>query len=157
MADIGEILRHDLRNREFSEGYAESFLDTYVATQIKVLREQRGLTQKRLADELQTSQGVISRIEGADYASWNVKTLKKIARVYNVRLHISFETYGSLIGDVKRFSRKTLERIPRQEDPLLFGPVPRRRDSLQRNEYQYSLFDNARCGAGGPIKPDVSV
>jgi len=50
MADIDETLRHDLRDPEFSEGYADSYLDTYVATQLKVLREQRNLTQKQAAE-----------------------------------------------------------------------------------------------------------
>ena len=119
MADISETLRLDLRNPEFSEGYAESFLDTFVATQIKVLREQLGLTQAQLAEKLGTKQTVVSRIESAGYAAWNIGTLKKLARVFRVRLHVSFETYGSLIGEMERFSRQTLERSPREKDPAL--------------------------------------
>lgn len=143
MADISEALRNDLQDREFAEGYAESFLDTYVATQIKVLREQRELTQKQLANELGTSQGVISRIEDAGYASWNVKTLKKLARVFDVRLKISFETYGSLIGEMKRFSRKSLERVRRSDDPFLSGSDAHLR-SAKLNAGQLTLFTGAQ-------------
>jgi transcriptional regulator with XRE-family HTH domain len=150
MADISETLRKDLRNREFSEGYAESFLDTFVATQVKVLREQRELTQKQLADKLDTSQGVISRIEDAEYGSWNVKTLKKIARVLDVRLHISFETCGSLIGEMKRFGRKSLERVPRNEDPVLF-PEIRGKSRFQLAAYQFKLFDTAGSGSSASV------
>ena len=120
MADIADSLAVELRSPQYSEGYSESFLDSYVATQIKVLREQRGLTQKQLAEALNTSQTVVSRIEGAGYSSWNIKTLKKVARAFDVRLHISFESVGSLIDEVSRFSRKALQRPKRSEDPKLF-------------------------------------
>jgi transcriptional regulator with XRE-family HTH domain len=119
MAAIGENLRRDLRGEEFSEGYAESFQDAYVATQIKVLREQNGWTQEKLAEELGTTQTVISRIESVNYSKWNTRTLKKIARAYRLRLKISFETFGSLIHDVENFSKENLRRCPREHDPEL--------------------------------------
>ncbi len=119
MGAISETLRQDLRQPEFSEGYAESFQDAYVATQIKVLREQNKWTQAALAKELDTTQTVISRIENVNYSSWNISTLKKLARAFRVRLKVSFETYGSLIHDVDSFSRKDLQRAPRESDPEL--------------------------------------
>jgi transcriptional regulator with XRE-family HTH domain len=120
MGAINETLRLDLRQAEFSEGYAESFQDAYVATQIKVLREQNEWTQSDLARELGTTQTAISRIENVNYSSWNISTLKKLARAFRVRLKVSFETYGSLIGDVDSFSREHLQRVPREVDPELF-------------------------------------
>lgn len=120
MADIAKTLAVELRDREFSEGYSESFLDTYVSTQIKVLREQRRMTQKQLAEALGTSQTVVSRIEGAGYSSWSIKTLKKLARAFDVRLQISFETVGSLIDEVSGVNRKALQRAKRSEDPRLY-------------------------------------
>ena len=122
MADMSETLKHELRDEEYSEGYAESFLDAYIATQIKVLREQRELTQVGLASLLGTQQTVVSRIENVNYSSWNINTLKKIARALKVRLKVSFETYGSLIGEVTSFSRESLQRAPRDSDPVLYAP-----------------------------------
>ncbi|SRR5260370_18872171 len=118
-----ERLREELKGPEYSEGYAESFLDSYIATQIKVLREQAGLSQKGLADLLGTRQGVISRIENVNYSKWNVSTLKKLARAFRVRLKVSFETYGSLLLDVTAFSRESLQRDPREQDPVLNGSM----------------------------------
>ena len=155
MADIDETLRKDLQDPEFSEGYAESFLDTYVATQLKVLREQRDLTQREVAKCLGTSQGVVSRFEDADYASWNIRTLKKFARLFEVRLHISFETYGSLIGEMKEFSRKNLERVPRHADPVLFGSNYRK-TTAHLDQFQRTLFEDARKYSG-TIKRDIMV
>ena len=116
---IADSLRGELRQEEFSEGYAESFLDAYIATQIKVLREQNELTQSQLAERLGTTQTAISRIESVNYSGWNISTLKRLARAFNVRLKVSFETYGSLIRDVKEFNRDSLRRTPRSKDPEL--------------------------------------
>src|SRR5215472_12034498 len=119
MGAISESLRVELRQPEFSEGYAESFQDAYVATQIKVLREQNDWTQAALAKELGTTQTAISRIENVNYSAWNIGTLKKLARAFRVRLKVSFETYGSLIHDVENFSRENLMRPPREKDTEL--------------------------------------
>src|ERR1017187_4901712 len=112
MSDTVERLRDELKDTEYSEGYAESFLDSYIATQIKVLREQASLSQQGLAELIGTRQGVISRIENVNYSKWNVSTLKKLARAFRLRLKVSFETYGSLIDEVENFSRQGLERSP---------------------------------------------
>jgi transcriptional regulator with XRE-family HTH domain len=114
-----EALREELKDPEYSEGYAESFLDSYIATQIKVLREQASLSQQGLAELIGTRQGVISRIENVNYSKWNVSTLKKLARAFRLRLKVSFETYGSLLADVDVFSRQGLQRTPREKDPIL--------------------------------------
>jgi transcriptional regulator with XRE-family HTH domain len=124
MSDTIDHLRDELKDAEYSEGYAESFLDSYIATQIKVLREQSGLSQKGLADLLGMRQGVISRIENVNYSKWNVSTLKKLARAFHVRLKVSFETYGSLLADVSAFSRESLQREPRERDSVLQGTRP---------------------------------
>jgi ribosome-binding protein aMBF1 (putative translation factor) len=110
MSAISNALRTELRDQEYSEGYAESFLNSYVATQIKVIREQRGMKQADLAHEMGTTQTAISRIENVNYSSWNIRTLKKLARAFGVRLKVSFETYGTLPEEVEGFGSDTLQR-----------------------------------------------
>jgi transcriptional regulator with XRE-family HTH domain len=120
MGAISEVLKADFRDDgEFAEEYAESFLDTSVATQIKVLREDSKMSQKQLGEAIGTTQTAISRIENVNYSARSISTLKKLARAFKVRLHVSFETYGSLIGDVERFNRQRLGRAPRDKDPVL--------------------------------------
>ena len=121
MSVITEALRDELKDPEYSEGYAESFLNAWIATQIKVLREQHGLKQGELAKMVGTKQTGISRIESVNYSAWNIRTLKKLARAFNVRLKVSFETYGSLLDEVEAFSREALQRAPREKDPVLQG------------------------------------
>jgi transcriptional regulator with XRE-family HTH domain len=123
MSDTVERLRQELKDPEMSEGYAESFLDSFIATQIKVLRERDGLSQRGLAALIGTRQGVISRIENVNYSKWNVTTLKKLGRAFRVRVKVSFETYGSLLNEVASFSRESLEREPRERDRILNSPI----------------------------------
>jgi|ERR1700693_4080472 len=119
MGVIADALRRELTQPDYSEGYAESFLDSFIATQIKVLREERQLTQAKLAERIKTTQTVISRIENVNYSGWNIGTLKKLARAFELRLKVSFEEFGTLPREVESFSRKTLKRLPRSMDPRL--------------------------------------
>ena len=119
MGDMSEALRQELRDPEYSEGYAESFLNAYIATQIRVIREQRVMRQEDLALAIGTKQNGVSRLENVNYSAWNIKTLKKIARAFHLRLKVSFETYGTLPYEVAGFSREALRRNPREKDPGL--------------------------------------
>jgi transcriptional regulator with XRE-family HTH domain len=153
MNAINNDLREDLKDPEIAEGYAESFLDSYIATQIKVLREQNNLSQAELATLIGTKQGAISRIEDVNYSKWNVTTLKKLARAFRVRLRVSFETYGSLIQEVEAFSRPSLQRTPRENDPILFStqcaPVALRHRNLADSATHIHLsFPSGNNNAG---------
>jgi len=117
--DIESALRKNLREREYAEEYANSFLNAYVATQIKVIREQRKMTQADLGGLVGTTQAGISRYEDVNYSSWSLRTLMKLARAFDVRLRVSFEPYGSLPDEVIRFDRARLETIDRESDPKL--------------------------------------
>ena len=145
MNATNDNLREDLKDPEIAEGYAESFLDSYIATQIKVLRDQNKLSQAQLAEMIGTKQGAISRIEDVNYSKWNVTTLKKLARAFRLRLKVSFETYGTLIDEVENFSRQGLERSPRESDPILY---PTEQPTMVI--HHGSLFDNATFLHVGP-------
>jgi transcriptional regulator with XRE-family HTH domain len=107
----------EFHDSEYREDYADEFLNTFVATQIHVIREQRGMTQEEFAIAIGTKQAGVSRIENVNYSSWNVKTLKKVARALGCRLHISFETYGSLLEEGAAFTPKALQRPSFEDDP----------------------------------------
>jgi transcriptional regulator with XRE-family HTH domain len=117
--DIEYALRNNLRDREYAEEYAASFLNAHVATQIKVIREQRGMTQAGLGSRIGTTQAGISRCEDVNYSSWSLRTLMKLARAFDVRLRVSFEPYGTLPDEVIRFDRARLETVDREHDPGL--------------------------------------
>ena len=104
-------------DEDYRYAYAEDFLNTYIATQIKVLRDQRGMKQEDLAKAIGTKQSGISRLENVNYSNWKTETLKKIARAFGVRLKITFETFGSLINEDAEFSRDSLKRDKFEDDP----------------------------------------
>ena len=123
MSEFHSSLEDELRqeDEEYRYAYAEDFLNTSVATQIRVIREQRGLTQEELAQKIGTKQACVSRLENVNYSAWKTETLRKIARALNVRLKITFETFGSLVDEAETFSRKNLERPAFKDDPRFHG------------------------------------
>lgn len=118
--DVEYALRKNLRgDREYAEEYAQSFLNAYIATQIKVIREQRKMTQAELGALIGTTQAGISRYEDVNYSSWSLRTLMRLARAFDVRLRVSFDPYGTLPDEVVRFDRERLQVVERENDPML--------------------------------------
>lgn len=110
MSTFAETLAQEFKDAEYASGYAESHLDSFIAAQIKVLREQRGLTQEQLAAMIGTAQPGISRLEDVNYSAWSMETLKKLARAFGLRLKVSFETFDGIAQEIEAFNRETLER-----------------------------------------------
>jgi transcriptional regulator with XRE-family HTH domain len=113
------MLKQELDDPEYRYAYAEDFLNTWVATQIVALREQRGLSQEDLGALIGTKQPGISRLENVNHSTWKTETLKRIARALDVRLKISFETFGSLLEEDESFCRESLMR-PKFADDSAF-------------------------------------
>jgi transcriptional regulator with XRE-family HTH domain len=114
-------LRQEFSDQDYRYAYAEDFLNASVATQIRVLREQREMTQGQLADAIGTKQAGISRLENVNYSGWKTRTLLKIARALGVRLKITFEDFGSLLEEAENFSREALQRPDFEHDEAFSG------------------------------------
>jgi transcriptional regulator with XRE-family HTH domain len=110
MSDLRQNLLSELRDSDYRYAYAESFLNTKIAAQIKTLREQRGMKQAEVGAAIGTPQSGYSRFEDANHSVWKTDTLWKIAKALDVRLNISFETFGSLIDDKEHFTKESLQR-----------------------------------------------
>lgn len=122
MNQLVEQLRQSFQDEDYRNAYAESFMNSHVAAQIKTLREESELTQEELAQKIGTKQAGISRLENVNYSAWKVETLRKIARALKVRLKITFEEFGTLPAEVECFSRKAMLRAPFDKDPV-FAPA----------------------------------
>ncbi|HXQ37873.1 MAG TPA: helix-turn-helix transcriptional regulator [Anaerolineales bacterium] len=107
----------EFQDKETRHIYAENFLNTYVATQLKVLREDREWTQQQLAEETGMKQERISVLEDVNYESWTIKTLKRFAWAFDLVLSIKFENFGTFLKDYDSFSRDNLKRLPFDKDP----------------------------------------
>lgn len=66
-----------------------------IAYQIYDLRKKSGLTQTQLAKLVHTRQSNIARIESADYTSYTLKTLEKVAKALKARLEVRVVPVGS--------------------------------------------------------------
>lgn len=117
MSDLRENLKNEFSDPDYRYAYAESFLNTKIATQIKTLREQRCKKQAELGALIGTKQSGFSRFEDVNHSVWKTDTLWKIARALDVRLNISFETFGSLIDDKEHFNKESLQRPDFENDP----------------------------------------
>lgn len=113
-----EQLKKSFKDKEYRHGYVDDFLNTSIATQIKVLRERRDWSQEELADKAGMKQPTISRIENVNYSSWSINTLRKIAEAFDLTLLVTFESFGTRLKDISRFSRKALEKHSFEEDPV---------------------------------------
>lgn len=108
----------EFQDKETRHIYAENFLNTYIATQLKVLREDREWTQQQLAQETGMKQERISVLEDVNYESWTIKTLKRFAWAYDLVLSIKFENFGTFFNDYNSFSRDNLKRLSFDKDPV---------------------------------------
>jgi DNA-binding XRE family transcriptional regulator len=122
--------REELRStlpvdREYRHAYADEILNLLVCSQIRVLREQQEMTQGQLGETIGTTQTAISRIENTNYSAWNIRTLKKIAEAFDLRLRITFENFGTLWQDVRAINYEGLRRAKNiQEDPEFTASAP---------------------------------
>lgn len=73
---------------EFRALIEQERVHVQVAREIYELRTSRGLTQKELAEKIETSQSVIARLEDADYEGHSLRMLRKIARALGARLSV---------------------------------------------------------------------
>ena len=143
-----EALKQEFQDEEYRYAYAEDFLNTWVATQIVALREQRGLSQTAFGDLIGTKQPGVSRLENVNHSTWKTETLKRIARALGVRLKISFETFGTLLDEAADFSRRVLMR-PEFKDDLAFVE----RKPCERDQTESRVSALRATGSTGTVLP----
>ena len=79
-----------LKDPKFRKAYEESRLEYEIARAIIRARIEKGLTQKQLADKLNTKQSVISRVESANTTP-SLSLLKRLAQALNTSLRVQFK------------------------------------------------------------------
>jgi transcriptional regulator with XRE-family HTH domain len=112
-----ETLKQEFQDEEYRYAYQEEFSNSRMATQIKVIREQRGLKQAELAELADMKQSRISALENINYESWSVSTLRRLARALGVTFEFGFKSWGELLPEIQGFGRKTLEKPKFEDDP----------------------------------------
>ncbi len=120
MKELVKTLAIEFDDKEYAHAYMDEFSNMAIAAQIKVLREQRGWSQKELADASNLKQEKICAFEDVDYDAWTIKTLRKLAKAFDLTVKLSFEKFSSGILDISKINSKTLKRTSRAEDLKTF-------------------------------------
>jgi transcriptional regulator with XRE-family HTH domain len=118
MSELVDKLRPEFQNEDYRHSYAEECVNTMIATQIKVLREERSMTQSALAEKAEMAQPRLSVMENADYSNWSINTLKRLARAFDVAVSVKFETFSNVVMDFEEMCREALSRPSFKDDPI---------------------------------------
>lgn len=116
MQELIKTLTAEFHDKEYAHAYIEDFSNMAIAAQIKSLREQRGWTQKELADISNMKQERICALEDVDYDAWTIKTLRKLSKAFDLTIKFSFEKFSDGILDISKINNESLKRTSRQED-----------------------------------------
>jgi transcriptional regulator with XRE-family HTH domain len=93
--------------RRYRDIFATSITGT-TAAQIRSMREKEGWSQEELAQKTGMGQARISLLENPNYQNLSLKTLKRIANVFDVALVVRFEPFSRLFAIIDSETSKTL-------------------------------------------------
>ncbi len=82
-------LSQQMKNKAFRKAYEEESRRIEIAYRILQLRKKQKLSQKELAQKLNTTQSVVARME-AGQQNFTTDTLQKIASVFRREIKIEF-------------------------------------------------------------------
>lgn len=113
-------LREKLKSKEYRDAFVRAHIETGVPFQVRAIREQRKMSQERLATLLGTSQPGVARIESPD-RRLDLKTLMRVASAFDVALIVRFVPFSNLARWVENLSAETLTVPSFAEDHELAG------------------------------------
>jgi hypothetical protein len=145
MSDLrAKLVQEFLEDEDYAYAYYNDFLNMHIATQLKVLREQRGYkTQTEFAQVSGIPQEQISQHEDIDRSSWTINTLRKFARALGVTVKVSFESFSESVETIVNFRRETLQRLPRVDDLSRHASGQFERDAPTSNLALLDVYENA--------------
>jgi ribosome-binding protein aMBF1 (putative translation factor) len=89
--DYDAMLQEALKDPAFRKEYNELEEEFEVAKQVIGLRLKKGLTQKELAEKVNTSQSCIARLESGTYKNLSLSFLRRVGEALGVQPHVKFE------------------------------------------------------------------
>jgi transcriptional regulator with XRE-family HTH domain len=103
-------LVHELTDAEFRHEYMMDQVRSYIAFQIRALREQRRWTQGDLAQASGKTQSVISRLEDPDYGKLSLQSCLEIAVTYDIPLLVQFVEWDDWLTRMSNLSPSGLRK-----------------------------------------------
>ncbi len=93
--DYDEMLKEALKDPEFRKEYDALEEEFEIAKQVIDLRLRKGLTQKELAEKVNTSQSCIARLESGTYRNLSLSFLRRVGEALGYQPHVKFEKLKS--------------------------------------------------------------
>ena len=100
----GVRLPDEWQEADYRRATVDATVSNLVAWQVRVNREERGMTQAELASAMGTQQSAISRLEDTEGGDVMVSTLLKAAHAFDCALlvrFVSYDSFASLTSDVR--------------------------------------------------------
>jgi transcriptional regulator with XRE-family HTH domain len=99
---------NSLDNKEYREALAIEHVNTTLAIQIRMMRENHQWKQSDLAARLGKHQETVSQWENPDYGRHSMTTLKALAAAFDVALLVKFIPFSELVQDMVNLSETRL-------------------------------------------------
>jgi len=113
-----EKLVSKLSDRDYRHAYMMQGVKTWIARQVRTLREQRGWSQEDLGQETGKPQSAISRVEDPDYGKLTLQTLFDLAQAYDLSLLVQFVEWGDWLSRMNDSSTESLQKESFSADAL---------------------------------------
>ena len=89
--NFDELLKRELKNKDFHDEYESLEEEFALAKEVINLRKKMKLTQKELASKVGTSQPAIARLESGNYKNVSLSFLRRLAFALNAIPEIHFK------------------------------------------------------------------
>lgn len=93
-----EQMWESLHDHEFRKQIIDEHINAGIAFQIRGLRNRQKLTQANLAELLNVKQPLLSAWENPNYGKYTLKTLKDLAKAFDVGLLVRFVPFSTLVN-----------------------------------------------------------
>ncbi len=108
---ISSNLVHELREKEYRDGYVAAQVAFGLPNQIRKLRTERNMTQGDLARLADMAQPRICELENHGDRRVNLETLLRLAAAFDVALEVKFVPFGEFIEHSESFDPESFSVV----------------------------------------------
>jgi transcriptional regulator with XRE-family HTH domain len=151
----------ELADEEFRHEYMMDQVRSYIAFQIRALREQRRWSQGDLAEAADKTQSVISRLENPDYGKLSLQSCLEIAIAFDLPLLVQFVDWDDWLTRMSNVSPSAMRK--RSFDAIRLFEINRRMNQAAEGSAAGSLVERPALqgrslgNAGAPTAANANV
>ena len=120
-----EQMWENLSDSNFRKQFINEHVDVGIAFQIRSLRNRQEITQSDLAKLPGVKQPLVSSWENPDYGRYTLKTLKELAKAFDVGLLVRFVPFSKLVDWTVNLTSDIIAPPSfNEEQPAVAAPVP---------------------------------